>query len=110
MELSLVPTPTHARGGPPIPGRHGTVPHDPIARRDRFIDDRLAELPETSVVVNVGCGVVRRFEPSAARRYLATDLRLVRSMWCSHWSSSNTCWSRPWCSASWPVSSDLVAP
>jgi len=80
MELSLVPTPTHARGGPPIPGRHGTVPHDPIARRDRFIDDRLAELPETSVVVNVGCGVVRRFEPSAARRYLATDLRLLPSV------------------------------
>ena len=47
-----------------------------IARRDRFIDELIRALPDEAVVINVGCGVVRRFE-SARARYLATDLRVL---------------------------------
>lgn len=48
--------------------------NNPIARRDRFIGEQLAGLPGGALVVNIGCGTVRRFEGSTAR-YLATDLR-----------------------------------
>ncbi len=48
-----------------------------IARRDDFIDQKLAGLPEDALVVNVGCGVVRRFESSCPGRFLATDLRVL---------------------------------
>ncbi len=46
-----------------------------IARRDRFISQQLERLPRDALVINVGCGVVRRFEPESPPRYLATDLR-----------------------------------
>ncbi len=46
-----------------------------IARRDQFINGRLGGLPPDSLVINVGCGTVRRFEPVCSWRYLATDLR-----------------------------------
>jgi SAM-dependent methyltransferase len=51
--------------------------NDAITRRDRFIDDRLVGLRPDALVVNVGCGVVRRFEPQNGARYLATDLRVL---------------------------------
>jgi SAM-dependent methyltransferase len=51
-------------------------PRNPIARRDRFIRDLIAELPSDSLVVSVGCGMMRQFE-SAGSRYLATDLRVL---------------------------------
>ncbi|MGH9079746.1 MAG: class I SAM-dependent methyltransferase [Acidimicrobiales bacterium] len=47
---------------------------NPIARRDRFISQHLAGLSPDALVINVGCGTVRRFESECAR-YLATDLR-----------------------------------
>ena len=49
--------------------------NDAIARRDRFIDGHLEQLPDGAFVLNVGCGTVRRFEHSG--RYLATDLRVL---------------------------------
>jgi SAM-dependent methyltransferase len=56
---------------------HGASnPGNAIARRDRFIGTFIADLPPHALVVNVGCGVVRRFE-SAGTRYLATDLRVL---------------------------------
>jgi SAM-dependent methyltransferase len=58
----------------------GGQPTDPIARRDRFIGEQLARLPDQVVVLNVGCGVVRRFEPSGGSRYLATDIRVLPSV------------------------------
>jgi SAM-dependent methyltransferase len=79
MELSLVPTAPTAHVDPAPPG-HSGGPNDPIARRDRFIDDRLAQLPDDALVVNVGCGVVRRFESTHPSRYLATDLRVIPSV------------------------------
>jgi SAM-dependent methyltransferase len=51
----------------------------PIARRDRFIGRHLAGLPPDSLVINVGCGTVRRFERECSR-YLATDLRQLPSV------------------------------
>jgi SAM-dependent methyltransferase len=48
-----------------------------IARRDQFIDGVLGRLPRDALVVNVGCGVVRRFDPKDTSRYLATDLRAL---------------------------------
>ena len=45
-------------------GTGGGGPNDPIARRDRLIHDRLVELPSEALVLNVGCGVVRRFGDS----------------------------------------------
>jgi SAM-dependent methyltransferase len=54
--------------------------NDAIARRDRFINDRLAELSEDDLVVNVGCGMVRRFEVDTPARYLATDLRALSNV------------------------------
>ena len=51
-------------------------PHNAIARRDRLIRTLITELPPDALVVNVGCGVIRRFE-SADCRYLATDLRVL---------------------------------
>jgi SAM-dependent methyltransferase len=51
----------------------------PIARRDRFVADQLDELPAGALVVNVGCGTVRRFE-SERPRYLATDIRQLPSV------------------------------
>jgi SAM-dependent methyltransferase len=48
--------------------------NNPIARRDRFIGRHLAGLPSDSLVINVGCGTVRRFAEECPR-YLATDLR-----------------------------------
>ncbi len=51
-----------------------------ITRRDRFINEHLERLPEDAIVVNVGCGVVRRFEPDCSCRYLATDLRVLSNV------------------------------
>jgi SAM-dependent methyltransferase len=51
--------------------------NDAIARRDRFINEHLGQLAADSLVVNVGCGVVRRFEPDCNSRYMATDLRVL---------------------------------
>jgi SAM-dependent methyltransferase len=48
-----------------------------IVRRDEYINDHLARLPDHSLVVNVGCGVVRRFETACPGRFLATDLRVL---------------------------------
>ncbi len=48
-----------------------------IARRDDFIDQQLGGLPPDALVVNVGCGVVRRFESACPGRFLATDLRVL---------------------------------
>jgi SAM-dependent methyltransferase len=48
-----------------------------IERRDEYINGHLARLPEGSLVVNVGCGVVRRFEAACPGRFLATDLRVL---------------------------------
>jgi SAM-dependent methyltransferase len=56
-------------------GRAGK--NNAIARRDRFINEHLERLPPDSLVVNVGCGVVRRFEPECSARYMATDLRAL---------------------------------
>ena len=44
-------------------------------RRDALIDEHLGRLPEGALVLNVGCGVVRRFEAACSCRYVATDLR-----------------------------------
>jgi predicted SAM-dependent methyltransferase len=82
MELSLVSTPPTVgvvestavkSGGSP-------TPNDPMARRDRFIIDALGELPHDAMVVNIGCGVVRRFEAVCHSRYMATDLRVLPSV------------------------------
>lgn len=54
-------------------------PHNAIARRDRFIRTLIDELPPDAIVVNVGCGIIRRFE-SAGCRYLATDLRVLANV------------------------------
>jgi SAM-dependent methyltransferase len=51
-----------------------------MARRDRFINDALGDLPDDALVINVGCGVVRRFEPVCHSRYMATDLRFLPSV------------------------------
>lgn len=46
-------------------------------RRDRVIGGHLSRLPDHALVVNVGCGIVRRFEAQCSGRYLATDLRVL---------------------------------
>ncbi len=82
MESSLVipdPTVAVATHASPTTG-DGPTPNGPIARRDAFIGEVLARLPDDALVVNVGCGVVRRFEGQVAGRYLATDLRLLTSV------------------------------
>ena len=67
-----------AHGHTPVTGRAGGAKrNDAISRRDRFINDHLAALDAGSLVVNVGCGVVRRFEPICRARYMATDLRAL---------------------------------
>ncbi len=48
-----------------------------LDRRDRFISEYLGLLPPESLVVNIGCGVLRRFEPECPLRYLASDLRVL---------------------------------
>jgi SAM-dependent methyltransferase len=65
---------------------HGHFPlsdsgkNDAIHRRDRFINEQLERLDDDALVVNVGCGVIRRFEPSGSARYLATDLRVLANV------------------------------
>ena len=54
--------------------------NDAITRRDRFINEHLVGLDADSLVVNVGCGVVRRFEPICRARYMATDLRVLSNV------------------------------
>lgn len=49
----------------------------PLARRDRAIHEYLGLLPGDSLVVNIGCGVLRRFEKECPGRYLATDIRAL---------------------------------
>ena len=61
------------------PPEAGTRLNHPIARRDRFIAERIGGLPAGALVLNVGCGTVRRFE-SVPSRYLATDLRHLPSV------------------------------
>lgn len=63
--------------GRAAPAKVGGGPNDAISRRDRFINDHLSRLGPDATVVNVGCGVVRRFEPAGSGRYLATDLRVL---------------------------------
>jgi SAM-dependent methyltransferase len=46
-----------------------------LARRDRVINECLGALENDALVINIGCGVVRRFEPVVKCRYLATDIR-----------------------------------
>jgi SAM-dependent methyltransferase len=61
-------------------GAHGPADsgrNNAIARRDRLITERLSHLATDALVVNVGCGVVRRFESACGERYLATDLRAL---------------------------------
>jgi SAM-dependent methyltransferase len=48
-----------------------------LARRDRAINSHLAELSPDARVVNIGCGVVRRFESVSPGHYMATDIRLL---------------------------------
>jgi len=48
-----------------------------IARRDLFIEDLIRTLSRDALVVNVGCGVVRRFDATCPARFLATDLRIL---------------------------------
>jgi SAM-dependent methyltransferase len=43
-------------------------------RRDRLITDHLATLPSDALVVNVGCGRLRRLEAECRSRYVATDI------------------------------------
>lgn len=65
-------------GQPAPPGRR--TKNDAIARRDRFINDQLTGLVKEDLVVNVGCGMVRRFEVDTPGRYLATDLRALSNV------------------------------
>jgi len=51
--------------------------HDAIVRRDELVTSHLARLAVDALVVNVGCGLVRRFEQDCPARYLATDLRVL---------------------------------
>jgi SAM-dependent methyltransferase len=46
-----------------------------LARRDRTINSHLSHLGPDARVVNIGCGVVRRFESACPGLYLATDIR-----------------------------------
>ena len=46
-------------------------------RRDRVINEFLDRLSPECLVVNIGCGVLRRFEPECPSRYLASDLRVL---------------------------------
>ena len=62
------------------PAFSGVKRNDAITRRDRFINDHLAGLDADSLVVNVGCGVVRRFDATCSARYMATDLRVLSSV------------------------------
>ncbi len=50
---------------------------DAIKRRDHFIEQRLFELPTDSLMVNLGCGVMRQFESVCPGRFVATDLRTL---------------------------------
>jgi SAM-dependent methyltransferase len=51
-----------------------------LARRDRVINERLSALGDDALVINIGCGVVRRFEPVVTCRYLATDIRPLNNV------------------------------
>jgi len=49
---------------------------DALSRRDRTIVERMGTLGRDAIILNVGCGVVRRLEKRAGDvRYLATDIR-----------------------------------
>ncbi len=48
-----------------------------LDRRDRFISEHLGLLSPESLVVNIGCGILRRFESECPGRYLASDLRVL---------------------------------
>jgi SAM-dependent methyltransferase len=54
--------------------------HDALLRRDALIRQELAALPADALVVNVGCGLLRRFEAECSPRYLTTDLRMLDSV------------------------------
>jgi SAM-dependent methyltransferase len=54
--------------------------NDAIARRDRFINEQLTGLAKEDLVLNVGCGMVRRFEIDTPARFLATDLRALSNV------------------------------
>jgi SAM-dependent methyltransferase len=56
--------------------REPAGPNNAITRRDRFIRGLIGDLPQDALVLNVGSGVVRRFQ-SERHRYLATDLRVL---------------------------------
>ena len=77
----------HTTGAAGSADGHGTLGARPaggwtnaIARRDDFIDRQLVGLAEDALVVNVGCGVVRRFESACPGRFLATDLRVLSNV------------------------------
>jgi len=77
-----VPTPPTPEVDESTPGKGGgsANPDDPVAGRDQFISTTLGHLPDDALVINVGCGVVRRFEPVCHSRYMATDLRMLPSV------------------------------
>jgi SAM-dependent methyltransferase len=62
------------------PASRRRAKNDAITRRDRFVNEHLATLSPDALVVNVGCGMVRRFEPDTPARYLATDLRALSNV------------------------------
>ena len=52
----------------------------PLLRRDQLIRERLAALTADTLVLNIGCGTLRRFESECPGRYLGTDLRHLPSV------------------------------
>ena len=57
------------------PVHTGHAKNGALDRRDRLINERLGKLSTDALVVNIGCGVVRRFESACAGHFLATDIR-----------------------------------
>jgi SAM-dependent methyltransferase len=56
---------------------NGRAEQTSMARRDRVIRELLQQLPQESLVINVGCGVLQELEHACPGRYLATDLRVL---------------------------------
>jgi SAM-dependent methyltransferase len=56
---------------------NGRAEQTSMTRRDRVIHDLLRQLPQESLVINVGCGVLQELEHACPGRYLATDLRVL---------------------------------
>jgi SAM-dependent methyltransferase len=80
ISMSVGGTTGAAGGNGTLAARNAGGWTNAIARRDDFINERLIQLPEDALVVNVGCGVVRRFESACPGRFLATDLRILSNV------------------------------